>query len=244
MISTKSQLQSYGELVSRAEGIRVAGERADTVAEPIHEILEAMKSLLSDSIEVLQEKQLSASQVYRSLSLNRDGGADVPEISTDKSTPSELLRELEVMRMRMVGVLVMGSRDPSIILMQNLPDIQSTLVTTASGITYGLVAGYCVCLLPSFEDPQHEALFGEGMLELFEATSNSRGIILDCSAVRSLPIMVQAVILGYKHTFFIKGRDFSVVWLHAGAVKGTSGSALANAFNGERIGEYIFSRRE
>ena len=237
----KSQLQSYGELVSRAVTVCEDGEHRSLSLASVHEIIKEMELLLADSIVQLEQEQLSSSYVHRSLSLERPAVLDPrTPLRAEPLREEQICRELDAMRMRMVGVLIMGTRQPDFYRSHSSPDITTTIVTTECGLTYGLVAGYCVCLLPSFTSPLHESGFGDGMLAVYELASKSRGIIVDCSAVKGLPVMIQAVLLGYKHTFLQKGKDFSLVWLHANA----GSTSITSAFNGEQIGEYIFSRRK
>jgi hypothetical protein len=245
MNTSKNNNLSYGDLIARLTQLETEGHSFSEAK--IQELFTELKLLLDESIRELKSKSSAALVDQIDVPQKKDARDvekhDSAEIGLTKSS-DDFIREIDTLRMRMMSVLVMGSRDRFPIQEGLLPTLTGALVTTPGGITYGTVEGHCIALLPSFERAEQETYFGRDMLEVHDFAIKTQGLVIDCSAVKRLPLMVQAVLLGYRHTLFSQGKDFSLVWLHIGAVEPQLQKNVAQVFRGEFIGEYLFTRRE
>lgn len=247
MNTSKSNNLSYGDLVARLTQLEAEGHSFSEAR--MQELFTELKLLLDESIRELKSK-VSSDESNREKpleSLERavptTGMHELVDPGVSQSS-DDFVREVDTLRMRMMSVLVMGSKERFPIQEGILPKPTGALVTTRGGITYGTVESYCIALLPTFERAEQETYFGRDMLEVHDFAIKTQGLVIDCSAVKRLPLMVQAVLLGYRHTLVSQGKEFSLVWLHINAVEPQLQSNVAQVFKGEFIGEYLFTRRE
>lgn len=210
----------YGEIVRKLSTL--ADRSDDASGEAFLSALQEMSNLLSDAIGELREPP-------------------VPHALTNEEKSRHVI---DTLRMRMVSSLLLEGVTGGPIDSSRIDSEVGTLVTTSSGMTYSKVAQRCVVLLPNFETPSQIEAFGSDMIDVFDATVMSSGIVFDCSAVKSLPFALQGILLGYKHNLKIHGKTFSMVWLHTDAIPNGSIERVKSAFGAEQIGQYLFARPE
>lgn len=160
-----------------------------------------------------------------------------------RSSDSERAVEtLEAVRLRMVGSLLAESSEKLLATLTGESDFENgTAVTTPSGLTYSKVAGRCVVLLPTFELEEQVNRFGSDMIDVYDCALGTSGLVFDCSAVKRFPYVLQGLILGYKHSFALLNKSFSVVWLHKEALPTGAQVQEAQAFAAGELGPFLFS---
>jgi hypothetical protein len=206
------------------------------------EIVRKLSSLAARSDDASGEAFLSALQEMSNLLSEAIGEIRDPSIPHSFNEDEKRRQVVDTLRMRMISSLLLESvaRDP--VDSSRIESEVGTLITTSSGMTYSKVAQRCVVLLPDFETPSQIKAFGSDMIDVFDATVMSSGIVFDCSAVKNLPFVLQGILLGYKHNLKIHGKTFGMVCLRTDAIPNGSIGQVKSAFGAEQIGQYLFAR--
>ena len=164
------------------------------------------------------------------------------ETVKDVVGPDGTLENLETVRLRMVGALLAESSEKLVEALELNNDLENgATISMPSGLTYSKVAGRCVVLLPTFENDEQVRRFGSDMIDVYDCALGTSGIVFDCSAVKKLPFVLQGLMLGYKHSFALLNKTFSVVWLHKDALPKGAQVQIAQAFAAGELGPFLFS---
>lgn len=176
------------------------------------------------------------------------GGESIPPVemlarlNSGETDPDRLLRSIDDIRLRMIGVLL-GAQAVSLDTGASLDShLAKSLITEEGGLTWGIVGRTCVVLMPAIDGTRDSNDIGRDFLNVFEMAARTDVWVIDCSAVRKLPLMLLAVILGYRDCLADMGKRLSLVWLGESAVPEELFGRVERLFDLQKVGDFFFTR--
>ena len=226
LISDVKALNAYGSIVSAY----LRSETAKGLCDP-----EQLTFIINELKEVYGK--VTGSPQVPLLSVNEDSILGIDE-------KISLLRSIDEIRLRMVGVMLgvgLGalSREGTPTLQL---DLTRSLVTGKSGAAWGYLERACVILMPATDESGVPTGFADDLLEIYDSMSSSDVWVIDCSSVKMLPLMLVALLLGYRDDLATRSVRIGLVWLAKSSIPETLSARMIKLFDLQEIGEYFFTR--
>jgi hypothetical protein len=119
--------------------------------------------------------------------------------------------------------------------------LTSPLVTGDSGLTWGCMGRVCVILMPLVDHDSDTSKIASDLLRVYEDASGCDCWLIDCSAIKSLPILLVALLLGYKESLAKHARNVGLVWLQQSVLPKSIFERVQKHFNLKLVGDFFFS---